>query len=91
MLCFAMAEWTTDVRSGDWLVVHGSYEGLSRVSVGSLPRRELHALAGLLARHTVTSTRCWFAVWEGFEALPARITDGVTFDSDRLNAELDDM
>lgn len=25
------------------------------------------------------------------EALPARITDGVTFDSDRLNAELDDM
>lgn len=259
MLCFAMAEWSTDVRSGDWLVerlrgfaqqvgsivpagfesyarvfhpieegptrrwrelaalngrvahpemqLHviahapgegqGRYEGLTRVSVGSLPRRELHALAGLHARHTVRSTRCWFAVWEGFgqlqaspaamrlesgagqvealtvaplappevlegprlvlpnraylvlsgqvyeaadlfdalgsqspnlwwpedrswcaateidfgwtyvagsealvddvlaspelEALPARITDGVTFDSDRLNAELDDM
>jgi hypothetical protein len=64
MLCFAMAEWSMDVRSGDWLVERGSPAAMRLESGAASPE---------------------------LEALPARITDGVTFDSDRLSAELDDM
>jgi hypothetical protein len=34
--------------------------------VGSLPPELATPLAGVLARHTTTPERCWFAVWNGF-------------------------
>ncbi|MBX6389924.1 MAG: hypothetical protein IRZ08_13170 [Frankia sp.] len=36
---------------------------------GSLPVPQAARLAHLLARHTTTADRCWFAVWDGFGAL----------------------
>jgi hypothetical protein len=42
---------------------------LRGVSVGSLPPEELTVLASLLARHTTTPGRAWFAVWEGYAQL----------------------
>jgi hypothetical protein len=36
---------------------------------GTLPLDTAIALADVLARHTATPDRCWFAVWEGFGAL----------------------
>lgn len=47
----------------------GGYEPLAAISVGSLPRDELNALAALLSRHTETPASCWFAVWEGYAQL----------------------
>jgi len=36
---------------------------------GSLPQELAPVLASLLAQHTATPDRCWFAVWEGFGCL----------------------
>jgi len=36
---------------------------------GSLPEELAPALASVLARHTATPQRCWFAVWEGYGCL----------------------
>lgn len=36
---------------------------------GALPQELTPALASLLARHTATPERCWFAVWDGFGCL----------------------
>ncbi len=44
---------------------------LAGVSVGSLPPEETTALAAILAVHTATPDRCWFAVWDG-DADPVR-------------------
>lgn len=40
-----------------------------RVRWGSLPRRELEVLSGLLSRHTSTPDHCWCGVWEGYGQL----------------------
>jgi hypothetical protein len=37
---------------------------------GSLPIRHRQALSEILAEHTGAPDQCWFAVWEGFGALP---------------------
>ncbi|GGJ89338.1 hypothetical protein GCM10010123_18750 [Pilimelia anulata] len=37
---------------------------------GTLLPAEAAALAGVLAAHTATPDRCWFAVWEGFNLHP---------------------
>jgi hypothetical protein len=37
---------------------------------GSLDRVSLAALRGVLAAHTDTPDRCWFALWEGWGGLP---------------------
>lgn len=38
-------------------------------AVGTLPLRTAASLARALARHTTTTDRCWFAVWDGRGAL----------------------
>lgn len=53
-----------------------SYEPLTAMSVGSLPRPELDVLAAILAGHTTTPEACWFAVWEGYLGCSARMTVG---------------
>lgn len=47
--------------------------------VGSLPSEVAEPLARVLARHTTTPERCWFAVWHGFGALPAEVRSAPTF------------
>ncbi|MEV4097454.1 hypothetical protein [Streptosporangium saharense] len=42
---------------------------------GTLPLRQITRLAHLLAPHTTTPERCWFAVWEGFGDLNLPIED----------------
>ncbi len=44
----------------------GRFDELNDLSVGSLPRPELDALARAVEPHTTTPASCWFAVWEGF-------------------------
>ncbi len=53
-----------------------SYEPLTAMSVGSLPRPELDVLATTAARHTTTPEACWFAVWEGSVGRSAHMTAG---------------
>jgi hypothetical protein len=63
----------------EWIAITGSWrflDGDSQPGVwddppsqGSLPVRQAARLAKLLAAHTATPERCWFAVWEGFGAL----------------------
>ncbi|MBG0832594.1 hypothetical protein HS041_33395 [Planomonospora sp. ID67723] len=43
---------------------------------GSLPVRQAAQLAELLAAHTATPERCWFAVWDGFGNLNLPVEDG---------------
>jgi hypothetical protein len=47
--------------------------------VGSLPADSARALAGVLARHTGTPERCWFAVWNGFGATRSDVRGAPTF------------
>jgi hypothetical protein len=47
----------------------GGTQSSSDVALGSLPARELDALAAVLGRHTTTPERCWFGVWDGFGQL----------------------
>jgi hypothetical protein len=63
-------EWTG--ITGSWKFFHGeSQPGLWDVEphVGSPPVTHAARLASLLAPHTMTPERCWFAVWEGYGAL----------------------
>ena len=39
-------------------------------TAGSLDLDVARRLAGVLARHTTTAEKCWFAVWDGFGQLP---------------------
>jgi hypothetical protein len=48
-------------------------------SEGSLPGELAHPLAAVLARHTATPDRCWFAVWNGFGATQADVRSAPTF------------
>jgi hypothetical protein len=47
---------------------HGVYDQSPRE--GSLPRDVAETLAQVLARHTETPERCWFAIWYGFGGTP---------------------
>lgn len=46
---------------------------------GSVPRDVLDSLAAVLACHTTSPSACYFAIWEGFGALPADIRSAPTF------------
>jgi hypothetical protein len=46
---------------------------------GSLPRHMAAAVAPVLARHTTTPERVWFAVWEGFGDLPDEVRRAPAF------------
>ncbi|SQD98395.1 conserved hypothetical protein [Parafrankia sp. Ea1.12] len=64
-------EWIS--ITGSWQYLQGSSDqpGLwnNQPTQGSLPVPQPARLSGLLARHTTTANRCWFAVWRGFGAL----------------------
>lgn len=47
--------------------------------VGSLPQEQAAVLAPVLARHTTTPDRCWFAIWNGFGDLPHEVRQAPTF------------
>jgi hypothetical protein len=58
--------------TGSWRFLEGKVQpGVwdQMPSMGSLPVRQAARLAELLAAHTATPQRCWFAVWEGFANL----------------------
>jgi hypothetical protein len=46
---------------------------------GSLPEEQAVMLTPVLARHTSTPDRCWFAIWEGFGGLPDEILRAPAF------------
>jgi hypothetical protein len=66
-------------RMMQWPSITGSYRFYERANQpgvwdhepdeGSLPRGLAPALMSVLARHTGTPQRCWFAVWEGWGCL----------------------
>jgi hypothetical protein len=47
--------------------------------VGSLPRGLIELLVPVLARHTTTPKRCWFAVWEGWGDIRADVASAPKF------------
>ena len=49
-------------------------------STGSLPGEIARPLVDVLANHTATPDRCWFAVWEGWGALPDELRQVPTFE-----------
>ena len=63
-------------RAMQWPSITGSFRfehGASQPGIwdsepeeGSLPQELLPALVSVLARHTSTPERCWFAIWEGY-------------------------
>jgi hypothetical protein len=64
-------EWIS--ITGSWQYLHGETQPPiwdEEPREGSLPRPEIERLATLLGEHTATPDQCWFAVWEGFGALP---------------------
>jgi hypothetical protein len=46
---------------------------------GSLPTEVAGPLVRVLARHTMTPERCWFAIWNGFGAMPDDVRQAPTF------------
>jgi hypothetical protein len=46
---------------------------------GSLPRDIVESLAAVLARHTATPERCWFAIWDGWGANPTDVLSAPSF------------
>jgi hypothetical protein len=42
-----------------------------------MPLRHTQRLCEILAGHTRTPTRCWFAIWEGYADLPGLVELGV--------------
>ena len=67
-------EWIS--ITGSWRFLHqdnqpGIWDEAPRE--GSLPARQAAELATLLAEHTTTPQRCWFAVWDGFGAIPPQL------------------
>lgn len=66
--------------TGSWGFLHGDGQpGLWDIppEEGSLPVRQAARLARLLAAHTTTPERCWFAVWEGFGDLVLPVGDEI--------------
>jgi hypothetical protein len=62
--------------TGSWRFLEGTCQpGVwdQMPSMGSLPVRQAARLAELLAAHTATPQRCWFAVWEGFGNLAVQL------------------
>jgi hypothetical protein len=67
----------------EWISITGSWRFLHQDSQpgiwdeapreGSLPARQAAELAILLAEHTTTPRQCWFAVWDGFGAIPPHL------------------
>ncbi|MDQ6855877.1 MAG: hypothetical protein M3Z57_02230 [Candidatus Dormibacteraeota bacterium] len=47
--------------------------------IGSLPQDLVAQLAAALGRHTSTPERCWFAIWNGFGAMPPDVRSAPTF------------
>jgi len=47
---------------------------------GALPRALVPPLVSVLSRRTRTPERCWFAVWEGFGALPDHVRRAPRFE-----------
>ncbi|MCK9894096.1 hypothetical protein [Frankia sp. AgB32] len=64
-------EWIS--ITGSWRYLQGTSDQAelwtTQPSQGSLPLPQAARLCDLLAEHTATTDRCWFAVWEGFGAL----------------------
>jgi hypothetical protein len=60
---------------------HPSQPGLfdHAPDVGSLPDELVAPLATLLANHTTTPDRCWFAVWSGFGGLASEVRQAPEF------------
>jgi hypothetical protein len=66
-------------RMMQWPSITGSYRFYERATQpgvwdhepdeGALPKVAAPALVSVLARHTGTAQRCWFAVWEGWGCL----------------------
>jgi hypothetical protein len=55
----------------------GVYDQAPRT--GSLPSELIEPLADVLARHTSTPGRCWFAIWNGFGDMPSDVRSAPTF------------
>jgi hypothetical protein len=77
----AEVRWTEVARANgrvmhpaaEWGSITGSWEHLSQAPLwdhppltGELPSAVATRMAAVLAEHTGTPERCWFAVWEGF-------------------------
>jgi hypothetical protein len=64
--------------TGSWASLETGQAGVfdAPPKVGSLPRELAIAMAPVLARHTSTPERIWFAVWEGFGDLPEEVRQG---------------
>ena len=81
----AQANGRTAHRRMQWPSITGSIrfcEGGGQPGVwdhrpeeGALPEALVPALTPVLARHTATPGRCWFAVWEGWGALEPGVRD----------------
>lgn len=69
--------------TGSERYVHGAHQpGIwdHEPEQGTLPRELAPVLASLLAQHTVTPGRCWFAVWEGYGCLAPGAAEAPSFD-----------
>jgi hypothetical protein len=77
-------------RAMQWPSITGSvgyYHGAHQPGIwdhepeeGSLPEELAPVLAPVLARHTATPERCWFAVWEGYGCLAFSPEDAPALD-----------
>jgi hypothetical protein len=86
----AQANGRTAHRMMQWPSITGSFrfcESNSQPGVwdhapgeGSLPEPLVPVLTSVLARHTGTPGRCWFAVWDGWGALEPGVREAPVFD-----------
>jgi len=86
----AQANGRTAHRMMQWPSITGSYRfyqgdgqpGLweREPDEGTLPEALAPVLTSVLARHTATQGRCWFAVWEGWGALEPGARDAPVFE-----------
>ena len=73
-IAHAAMEWVA--ITGDWRFMYEDPQpGIWDLapSIGSLPSRQATNLANVLGRFTGTPTDCWFAVWDGYGNMPARL------------------
>ena len=69
--------------TGSLRYIHGAHQpGIwdHEPEEGSLPEELAPVLASVLARHTATPARCWFAVWEGYGCFAFGSEDAPAFD-----------
>ena len=86
----AQANGRTAHRMMQWPSITGSYrfyQGDGQPGLwerepdgGTLPEALAPVLTSVLARHTATQGRCWFAVWEGWGALEPGARDAPVFE-----------